>query len=315
MEAIIVGAGIIAGGPSQDPLESYFSNHFAEYLKKNISVTWIIDINIDRARSFAHKYNIPNVGTDIRDVTSNANEIFLSICSSTDSHFSIFCSGLEHFRDKKLRVWLEKPSSHLLDEIKKMEILASKAHCDVLINYPRRYDQNFTWVKNLIESDKLQKVFLRYSKGCMHNLPHFINILHWYCGDLKEVEFSKLTTRNNFIDLDGIFIFGDTEVVISSVNHQYFDHYELDILLDDKMFRFQDGGLELEEFEAVNRFSNSQKFLKKMQTYPSSSHDAMTNSLDALIHGGDKVHTNLNSDYRIHADIKTMLKWGVNETI
>ena len=188
-----------------------------------------------------------------------------------------------------------------------MEQLSSRFNFDALVNYPRRYDQNFNYVDSKIKGQKIKKIFLRYSKGALHNLPHFINILHWYCGRLSEIKYSQKIKRNEFIDVEGIYIFGNTEVIISSLDYQLFDHYELDILLEKKMFRFHDGGLKLEEFTATKRFSEKTLFLESTKTFPSSSNNSMSHALDALIHGGNKIHTSISDDYNIYKDIKKIL--------
>ena len=43
MEAIIVGAGLIGTGLGKGQIQAYFSNHYEEYKKKGIPVTWIVD--------------------------------------------------------------------------------------------------------------------------------------------------------------------------------------------------------------------------------------------------------------------------------
>ena len=262
MEAIIVGAGVIGTGLGKGLIKSYFSSHFEEYKKKGIPVTWIVDSDKDLLGEISQKLKVSNSATKITEVNVSSNEIFISICSPTSTHFKLFKQVLKKFSKKKLKIWLEKPSSNIEEELKEMERLSNNISCEVLVNYPRRYDQNFKFVHSKIEANKIQKVLLRYSKGSLHNLPHFINILHWYCGRLSEIKYSQQINRGEFTDVDGFFIFGTTEVIISSLDHQLFDHYELDIVLDNKMFRFHDGGLELEEFIAGNRFSLSSNFLQ-----------------------------------------------------
>ena len=309
MEAIIVGAGVIGTGLGKGLIKPYFSNHFEEYKKKGIPVTWIVDSNKNLLGEIAQKLKVSNTASKLTDVEVTTNEIFVSICSPTSSHFEIFKEILNKFSKKKIKIWLEKPSSNIEEELKEMERLSNNASCEVLVNYPRRYDQNFKFVYSEIEANNIQKVFLRYSKGSLHNLPHFINILHWYCGRLSEIKYSQRTSRNEFNDVDGYYIFGNTDVVISSLDYQLFDHYELDIVLDNKMFRFHDGGLELEEFRAVKRFSQSSNFLQKTKMYPSVSHHAMSFALDALIAGEMKIHTSISNDYNIHQDIKEIQNW------
>lgn len=312
MEAIIVGAGVIGTGLGKGQIQSYFSNHYEEYKKKGIPVTWIVDSDKNLLGEISQKLKVSNTAIELSEVDVSTNQIFISICSPTSTHFKIFKQVLKKFSKKKIKIWMEKPSSNIEEEIKEMERLSYDASCEVLVNYPRRYDQNFSLVHSEIEANNVQKVFLRYSKGSLHNLPHFINILHWYCGRLSKVQYSKNTNRSEFTDLDGLYIFGNTEVVISSLDYQLFDHYELDIVLSNKMFRFHDGGLELEEFTARNRFSQSSNFLQKTKMYPSASHDAMSFALDALIAGGISIHTSLSNDSNIHQDIKKIQNWSNN---
>jgi hypothetical protein len=307
MEAIIVGAGIIGTGTSKDFIKPYFSSHYEEYKKKGIAVTWIIDPDKRLVRDVANKLQVENTASKLTEVNVSSNKIFISICSPTSSHFKIFKQVLKQFPKKELKIWLEKPSSNVEEDYEEMEFLSKQASCEVLVNYPRRYDQNFKLVHSEIQTNKIQKIFLRYTKGSFHNLPHFINILHWYCGSLSKIQYSQLTTRKEYTDVDGLYFFGTTPVIISSLDYQLFDHYELDIVLNNKMFRFHDGGLELEEFIASNRFSRASNFLQKNKIYPSVANEAMGIALDALIAGGSKIHTSISNDYNIYQDIKKIL--------
>ena len=309
MEAVIVGAGAIGIGFNEDFIDPYFSSHFEEYKKKHIPVTWIVDKETNFAKKIAQKLSIPNATSKLDDVDISSNAIFISICSPTDTHLDILKQALKKFCNTKLKIWLEKPAFNNENEFKEMKQLLNNKSCDVLVNYPRRYDENFEFVYSEIKSRKIQKIFLRYSKGSLHNLPHFINILHWYCGRLSSIEFSKSTIRKPFKDVEGFYVFGNTEVVISSLDFQLFDHYEIDIICDNKMFRFLDGGLELEEFTALNRFSRTSKFLQKTKIHSSKSNNSMSFALDALISGGSSILTSISDDYKIFEDINKMLNW------
>ena len=55
--------------------------------------------------------------------------------------------------------------------------------------------------------------------------------MHWYCGSLSKIQYSQITTRKEYTDVDGLYFFGTTPVIISSLDYQLFDHYELDIVL------------------------------------------------------------------------------------
>ena len=310
MEAIIVGAGAIGIGFNEDFIAPYFSSHFEEYKKKGIQVTWIVDQDKNLANKIAQRLSVPNATSKLADVDINSNEIFVSICTPTNTHFDLLRQALRKFPNTKLKIWLEKPASNNENELKEMEELLNRKSCEVLVNYPRRYDKNFEFVYSEIQSNKIQKILLKYSKGSFHNLPHFINILHWYCGRLSSIEFSKSIVRKPFVDVDGVYFFGNTEVSISSLNFKLFDHYELDIILDKKMFRFQDGGLELEEFTALNRFSRASKFLQKTKIHSSDSHNSMGFALDALIKGGGSILTPISNDYEIFEDINKILNWS-----
>ena len=112
MEAIIVGAGTIGIGFNEDFIAPYFSSHFEEYKKKGIQVTWIVDQDENLANKIAKRLSVPNVTSKLVDVEINSNEIFISICSPTDTHFDLLKQALKKFPNTKLKIWLEKPASN-----------------------------------------------------------------------------------------------------------------------------------------------------------------------------------------------------------
>ena len=79
MEAIIVGCGVIGSGNLDDiNKQSYFSNHHAEYVKKGIPVTWLVDTNKSLLERISSKLKVSNFATNLKKLCTSHSVVVTS---------------------------------------------------------------------------------------------------------------------------------------------------------------------------------------------------------------------------------------------
>ena len=92
-KSIIVGCGKIAG--LCDDNTAYVYSHAKAYsLNANIDLVCCCDLNIDKAKRLAEKYNVDLVNNDYLDVIEQQKPDIISVCTPDDSHFEIVMSIL-----------------------------------------------------------------------------------------------------------------------------------------------------------------------------------------------------------------------------
>ncbi len=93
----IVGCGVIA------------PTHAACYRKHDdVQLTWACDLNLDKARALAEKFEILQVTADVRQMLAAPDIDLVSICTDHASHAPIACAALEAGR----HVLCEKALAH-----------------------------------------------------------------------------------------------------------------------------------------------------------------------------------------------------------
>ena len=141
----VVGAGSIA---DKKHLEAY--SRF-----ENVELTAICDEDINRANLLAHKYNIPNVFRDFREMFDNAKLDFISICTPNYLHKPVSVYALQ----KGIHVHCEKPIALSANEAKIMIEAKNKSGKKLMVGLNNRFTNASFYVRNYINEGNLGEIY------------------------------------------------------------------------------------------------------------------------------------------------------------
>jgi UDP-N-acetyl-2-amino-2-deoxyglucuronate dehydrogenase len=201
----------------------------AEQIHKNGKLIAVCDIDLTKAVALGKKYKA-TAYSDIDELLRKEKHIeVVAICTPNGLHAEHTIKALK----KGLHVVCEKPMAISVLDCGAMIQEADKANRRLFIVKQNRFNPHVVAVKKLIDEGKLGKVFnvqlncfwnrnenyykdsdwkgtLKLDGGILYTqFSHFIDILYWMIGDVREVRAYK----NNFLHKD-ITEFEDTGVVI-----------------------------------------------------------------------------------------------------
>ncbi|KIL50632.1 Gfo/Idh/MocA family protein [Jeotgalibacillus soli] len=140
----VIGAGSIAK-----------HRHLPEYAaNKEVEIAAICDINEERAKSIAKKFNIEKVLTDYRDLLQEDLDA-VSVCTPNYLHAPISIAALE----AGIHVLCEKPIATSAEEADQMIEAANKSGKVLMIGHNQRFVEAHVKAKQMVASGKLGKVF------------------------------------------------------------------------------------------------------------------------------------------------------------
>jgi len=147
MEYLNVGI-IGAGGISECHTEGYKNTG-------NVKVTAVCDINEQRAKAYAEKYDIPHVFTDYREMLKIDKLDAVSVTTWNNGHAPISVAALKAGK----HVLCEKPLAMNTVEAKQMADTAKETGKLLMVGFVRRFEDNVKYLKNAIESGYFGRVY------------------------------------------------------------------------------------------------------------------------------------------------------------
>lgn len=103
MRALIVGAGAMGHAHAEALLR----------MPDQASITWVVSLHEDEARTFAQDYDVPNAGTDLHAALASGEVDVVHVCTPPEVHAAAAVAALHH----GCHVVLEKPPVVSLDEM------------------------------------------------------------------------------------------------------------------------------------------------------------------------------------------------------
>lgn len=181
LRVAVLGAGSIAK-----------HRHLPEYAARpDVEIVALVDLNKDRAKGFAEKYNIPNVFRDYRDALKLRPDA-VSVCTPNAFHALHTVAALK----AKAHVLCEKPMAISLPEARKM-IAAAKAHNrQLMIGHNQRLAPGHVCGRALYQSGVLGKC-INFRTTFAHGGPEFWSADGLNCHFFKK----KLTVFGTLADL------------------------------------------------------------------------------------------------------------------
>ena len=135
-------------------------------LVSNIVLTHVIDLDLERAKSVAKYYDIPNFVADYRSIFGKVDAVVVATPPNSHAPISIDC--LNH----GLHVLCEKPLASTIEEAERM-IASSQRTCNHLaVGMVRRLSWSSTLLKKLMDKDFLGNIQrFDFEEGRQFNWP------------------------------------------------------------------------------------------------------------------------------------------------
>jgi predicted dehydrogenase len=147
-------------------------------------------------------------------------------------------------------VLCEKPLSYSIEEAYSMQEICNAYNIQLFVNYMRNSLPDSIKIKNKIENGEyfgLFKGVVWYSKGLIHNGSHFVNLLTYWLGTIKESHCigkgSLLGDQD--IETDFSLTFEKGNVTFLSTKEENFSHYAIELNFENGRLRYERGGREV----------------------------------------------------------------------
>jgi len=198
---------------------------------QNAKITAIVAIDINKAKSFALKYGIKDYYTKISNVLKREDINAVIICTPNQFHAPYAIEFLKSGKD----VFLEKPMGISTQEGREINKAAKEYNQLVMVGHMWRFDVDTNYVKDIVQSGKLGKIFKTKGYGVHENWGptgwftnkrlagggaladmgvHAIDTIRYILGDPKPAKvYARISTHFGDYDVD------DTGIIIITWNN------------------------------------------------------------------------------------------------
>ncbi len=231
----IIGAGNIGVKFSEYQLP-FHTTHMEAYLANpEIDLVAIADSD-QRALQSAGKLFRGRTYSDYHEMLQREHPELVSICTPDQTHFPILREVLKHASVRG--IWCEKPLAISLAEAKKMVADAGRHDIKLSVNFIRRYDPFYEFIKNHMEVlvGDVQAVSCYYSGGIVTSGSHLLDLLVFLFGPCDEVSASASLSTGATSAKNGLFgrlRFGPVSVTITPMDTKQYSILEMNIFGSD----------------------------------------------------------------------------------
>lgn len=147
--------------------------HLDSYEKhEGTTIYAVCDLNEERARKVAAKYNVSKVYTDYNELLADSEVEAVSICTWNNSHAEISIAALHAGK----HVLVEKPLCRTVEEALAMQKAVEETGKLLQVGYVRRYDANAQLLRSMVDKGEFGELY--YAKAS--NLRRFGNPGGWF---------------------------------------------------------------------------------------------------------------------------------------
>ncbi len=217
------------------------AHRHAEQMKKHGKLLAVCDIDTEKAKSFAAKYDA-NYYTSISELLLQEKTItIIAICTPNGLHYEHTMASL----NAKKHVLCEKPIAIKTSQATEMIACAAENACKLFVVKQNRYNPPVEAVKKWLENNSLGKIS-SFQINCFWNRPkeyyaesswrgtknldggtlftqfsHFIDLLYWFLGDVQAVKANITNHFHNGIEIEdaGVVIIEMQNGAIGTLNY------------------------------------------------------------------------------------------------
>jgi predicted dehydrogenase len=242
----IIGAGRIASGFDSPKSKKILTHAHAISLNSSLSLLGITDIDEKNGNREARKWKTMYY-PELEELLVQKPDIIV-ITTPDDTHASL----LEKISQVKPRLIIcEKPIAQSKQELQYLLKKVRPLNIPTLINFSRRFDPVVREVRKALQSKKYGKVISAngiYTNGILHNGSHMIDLTRFLFGELISAKgIFRVNDRSvSEPSVAGVATFEDCPQFSLMVgNEKNYAVFELEILTEQRRFRFSNFGLEL----------------------------------------------------------------------
>ena len=141
----------------------------------------------------------------------------------------------------------EKPLAYNIEDARLITQRCKQSNTLLAVNYMRRSDKGVKTIKDMIESNAIEKpikCIVWYSKGWLHNGSHFMNLLEYWLGKTMKFTLIKQDRILGSKDIEATIHFEleDGEVTFICGWEEYFSHYTIELLCRNGKLDYLEGG-------------------------------------------------------------------------
>ncbi|HNW25904.1 MAG TPA: Gfo/Idh/MocA family oxidoreductase [Candidatus Gastranaerophilaceae bacterium] len=243
--ALIIGAGQIAGGYDSPQDESVLTHAHAYSKHKGFNLLGFYDVDFSKASEMAKKWGVKA----FKSLDEVGSVDVISICSPDSFHLASLKETLK--LNPKL-IFLEKPLSDNLYEAK--EILEISKKIPILVNYSRRFVPEIQELAKTAKGGAFGEFLYGvgyYGKGFIHNGSHMTNLLDLLVGKITKVDI--VHEFEDFYPNDktktAILSFDCNKFTMKGIDCRNYTIFELDLFFEKSRVRILDSGNKLEIYE------------------------------------------------------------------
>jgi predicted dehydrogenase len=246
--ALVVGLGQIGMGYDLDADPKVRIATLARAFSEHSEFELVGGVDLDSARRelFQDRYARPsfaNIETAIEETQANV----IAIAVPTEAHCRVLHQAVQFGTLKA--ILCEKPLSYDFAEATAMVSLAEKSGVVLFTNYMRRCDPAVVEVRRQIVSERISGPFKGicwYSKGLFHNGSHFLNLLQYWLGEVKDFQIinpGRLWGEHDHEpDVEIEFALG--KVCFLAVREESFSHHSVELIASNGRLRYERGSME-----------------------------------------------------------------------
>lgn len=186
---LIVGLGNIGMGYdiNHDP-DQIISSHARGFdCHPEFHLIGGVDPSSERLETFGMEYSCLTYSS-LNDALKEHQPDVVIVATPTELHYQTVIEVLEYCKPKA--IVCEKPLSYSYGEAEEMVKHCEQQGVALYVNFMRRSDRGVYTIKQYIQSGKIAqpiKGVCWYSKGIMNNGSHFMNLLQYWLGNVKEI--------------------------------------------------------------------------------------------------------------------------------
>lgn len=284
----IVGCGRIGCGFDDDPKRTYIATHAGAYFNsEKVHLAALSDLDAEKLRKYAYKYNIPDSSLyiDYSEMLRKESLDILSICTSSSTHLEIIEKAAENGIKA---IFCEKPIADTIKHASKIVDLCKRGGIILMIDHQRRFDLFHQEVKKILVDGRLgriQQVHVYYTAGIANTGSHVFDLLRFFLGGAEYVQanYSNASSPNpEDSNLDGVVMFKNG--VLCTIQACDVKHYlilEFDILGTLGRLKLTHSGFDIESYE----IRDSHLFSGYKELFPSEKPIDVLGSREFMLNG------------------------------
>jgi predicted dehydrogenase len=246
LKALVIGLGQIGMGYDLKHNPNAYVLTHARAFEQHSAFKLIGSVDIDSKKRdlFEQHYQVPTF-SDFHTAAQQLQPDVISVAAPTALHIELLNAILNFSKPKA--VLCEKPMGLNPMQAGEVENKYAQKDCRLYVNYTRRCDPGAMTVKQYLRSEKIMgpvKGVVWYSKGIFNNGSHFLNLLQYWLGPVKDIAVIRRGRmwEEKDPEPDVELEFEGGIITLLAAREEDFSHYTVELIARNGRLRYDDGG-------------------------------------------------------------------------